>query len=122
MMKLDHVTILVGDLDVSIRFYRALPGFTVKKPSGSGYAEAENDGVTLGLFDRAAWQQAIAPVPAPTGNAILQFTVDDPAESFTAAVAAGGKPVRDAVRLPWGSRSAFVADPDGYLLEFYRWE
>jgi catechol 2,3-dioxygenase-like lactoylglutathione lyase family enzyme len=122
MMKLDHITILVGDLPASIRFYRALPGFTVKNASDDGYAEAENDGVTLGLFDKASWEKAIAAVPAPTGNAILQFTVDDPARVFAAAVAAGARPVRDAVRLPWGSRSAFVADPDGYLLEFYRWE
>ena|SRR5947209_746899 len=120
-MKLDHVTILVGDLAVAARFYAALPGFEVRRPSGDGYLEAGNAGVTLGIFDRAGWQRLVAEVPATVGGALIQFTVDDVAEAFTRAVQAGATPVRAPTRLPWGSLSAFVSDPDGHLLEFYRW-
>jgi catechol 2,3-dioxygenase-like lactoylglutathione lyase family enzyme len=120
-MKLDHITVLVRDLAASATFYRALPGFTVGRPSAAGFTEARNGGVTLGLFDRAQWQRLVAPVPETTGNALIQFTVDDVAEAFARAVDAGATPVRPPTKLPWGSLSAFVSDPDGHLLEFYCW-
>ncbi|OLB80611.1 MAG: hypothetical protein AUI14_06245 [Actinobacteria bacterium 13_2_20CM_2_71_6] len=120
-MKLDHVTILVRDLDATARFYRALPGFDVRRSSGNGYLEAQNAGLTLGIFDRTSWQRLVAEVPEPTGNAIIQFTVDDVQEAFDRAVAAGGTAIKAPTKLPWGSLSAFVGDPDGHLLEFYRW-
>jgi lactoylglutathione lyase len=121
-MKLDHVTVICNDIDASVEFYRKLPGFTVYQPSHNGYSEAKNDGVTLGLFSRELWLERVgAELPQATGNALIQFSVTDVAATFQAAVAAGGRPVKEPQQLPWGSLSAFVADPDGHVLEFYRW-
>lgn len=121
-MKLDHVTVLTDRLPELTSFYGALPGFRTPPASGDGYAEAINDGVTIGLFDRMSWEERIGvPAAGGTGRVLLQFTVDDVDMVFAAAVGAGGRPVAEPQDLPWGCRSAFVADPDGNLIELYRW-
>lgn len=122
-MKLDHVTILARDLEASLRFYRGLPGMKVSpRPSRYGFVEAQGSGMILGIFDRAQWEEVVTTLPEPTGNAIIQFTVPDVRECYEAALVAGGEPVKEPTKLPWGSFSAFVRDPDGYLLELYRWD
>ena len=47
----------------------------------------------------------------------MGFTVDDVDSSYDDLVGAGAEPVTAPGDRPWGQRTAYVADPDGYLIE-----
>jgi predicted enzyme related to lactoylglutathione lyase len=122
-VKLDHVTLLTDDLPALLRFYGRLPGITVKRPSGAGYAEVVAEDSVYGVFDRTALAKELdVTIAGPgSGTVILQFAVDDVDESVR-QIEAAGQAVTVAPRdMPWGSRSAYLTDPDGNLVELYRW-
>ena len=48
------------------------------------------------------------------------FLVDDVDAAFRDLVDAGATAVTEPGDRPWGQRTAYVADPDGYLIELVR--
>ena len=121
-----HVAVRVGDLDRSIAWYEAAFGFVVlhrgRVPEGTPIAMLRTGGgagVELFELEARADPNWAGPIPA-LEQGVVHFGLDVPdlETAFTRAVAAGGRPVwppRDAPVS--GVQIAFVADPDGNLVE-----
>jgi len=120
-LRLDHIALLVRDLDASAAFYVAIPGIReVPNPMG---------GTTIRWFEYANGQRfhlqagdlSATHVEKPTHFA---FSTDD-FEGLLAELGARGiafgdfKGTPGAVNVrPDGMRAVFVEDPNGYWLEF----
>ena len=129
-MQFDHVGLSVADLEVSTRFYGDILGFRTLEHAfvlpahdirGSILLNAQ--GVRIELFHREGSQPGR--VGHPTEGALthgyFQFalSVSDIAATFERVVAAGAKPVLSPRVAPDGfTLFAFIADPDGNLIEF----
>ncbi len=132
----------VDDLDVSLRFYVGVMGFTVVfERSRERFAYLGLDGAELMLQEAAGPGRRFrtAPLERPFGRGInLQIAVRSVDEVHEAVVAAGIEPIIeieerwydvDVVRpsgrwssrgsMQAGNRQFVVADPDGYLLRLF---
>ncbi len=132
----------VDDLDVSLRFYVGVVGFTVVfERSRERFAYLGLDGAELMLQEAAGPGRRFrtAPLERPFGRGInLQIAVRSVDEVHEAVVAAGIEPIIeieerwydvDVVRpsgrwasrgsMQAGNRQFVVADPDGYLLRLF---
>jgi catechol 2,3-dioxygenase-like lactoylglutathione lyase family enzyme len=123
--RIHHVGLPVSDLDRSIAWYRDALGlaldFTTQVPEGVAIAfMVAQTGERLELFgvdaQDAGWE---GPIPAlRAGVAHTGWTVDDLDAVYARAVEAGGRSVWSPRDSPEpGRRMAFVADPDGNLVE-----
>jgi lactoylglutathione lyase len=123
-MRLLHTMIRVGDLDRSIKFYTELLGMKVLRrqdfPEGRftlafvGYT-SEADGTVVELthnWDTSSYDRG-------TGFGHLAVEVDDAYAACERIKAQGGTVTREAGPMKHGTTViAFVADPDGYQIEF----
>ncbi len=121
--SLDYLVLVVQDLDRSVDFWRDVIGAEHQHTSGE-YAQFRLGEVRLGLFGAAAMAATLGrevAVPGP-GRAGFEvgFLVDDVDAAFRDLVDAGAAPVTEPGDRPWGQRTAYVADPDGYLIELVR--
>lgn len=122
---LHHVGVPVADLGRAIAWYEEALGFThegtARVPEGVAIAfVAAPTGGRLELFELAegtpVWEGPIPALRAGVGH--VGYTVPDLDAAHARAVAAGGRsvwPPRDSPEP--GRRMAFVADPDGNLVE-----
>ena len=123
--RIHHVGVPVSDLDRSVAWYADALGMTheltARVPEGVEIAfMASPSGERLELFavdaKDARWE---GPIPAlRAGVAHTGWTVSDVKAAHARAVEAGGRsvwPPRDSPEP--GRRMAFVADPDGNLVE-----
>jgi catechol 2,3-dioxygenase-like lactoylglutathione lyase family enzyme len=121
-----HVAVRVADLDRSIAWYEAAFAFAVvhrgRVPEGTPIAMLRTPGgagVELFELEARADPSWAGPIPA-LEQGVVHFGLDVPdvEAAFARAVDAGGRavwPPRDAPVS--GVRIAFVADPDGNLVE-----
>ncbi|WP_276273763.1 VOC family protein [Haloarcula litorea] len=122
-MDLAHVAIWVSDLDRALEFYGALGfeetnRFTLDGVENVYVAAGGGDG-DLQLRHDPDRTTPIAPSRADTDH--VAFTVDDVDATYEAAVEAGAAPVVEPVEIDAADAyAAFVEDPEGYTLEFYR--
>jgi lactoylglutathione lyase len=119
--QLDYLVLVVSDLDRSERFWREVMGAEHQHTSGS-YAQFRLGEVRLGLFEAEAMSETLGrPVSVPTNGSAtgfeLGFVVDDVDAVHDELVTAGATVVTPPGDRPWGQRTAYVADPDGYLIE-----
>ncbi len=129
-MRFDHVGVSVASLEVSRRFYREVLGFRIEESTFAlpehyirGLILLNGEGVRIELFQRRGSMPGR--IGHPTEGALTQgyfqfaLAVADIATTFGAAVAAGAKPVLSP-RIAPDDRTlfAFIADPDGNLIEF----
>ena len=120
--RISIVTLGVGDLNRSIRFYTAL-GWERCNSSNDEIAWFRTADTNLGLFpfhELAADANLPGTPRAGFGGITLAINVDSPAEAMAAieaAVAAGGTILKPAVAMSWGGFSGYFADPDGYPWE-----
>lgn len=120
---LDYLVLVVTDVDRSVRFWRDVIGADHQHTAGD-YAQFRLGEVRLGLFGAAAMAETLGrPVQVPgAGRAGFEvgFLVDDVDVAYSELVASGAEPVTEPGDRPWGQRTAYVADPDGYLIELVR--
>lgn len=139
-MELAHVAICVSDLDRALDFYGALGfeethRFTLSGVEnvyiGADDPDEEGDGAAvtnpadsassgdLQLRYNPDRTTPVAPSRADTDH--IAFTVDDVEAMFATALDAGGSVVLEPTEIePADAYAAFVEDPDGHTLEFYR--
>lgn len=119
--RLTLVTLGVGDLDRSRRFYAAL-GWHEIEPRQDGVAFFQLNGIGLSLFPRAelAKDAEVADSVAGFSGITLAHNLRSEAEVdalFAEMVAAGAAAVKSPRKVFWGGYSGYVADPDGHLWE-----
>ena len=121
--RMHHVGLPVSDLDISVAWYRGALGLahesTAGAPGGVAFVVAPT-GQRLELLavdpQPSAWDDPIAALRS--GVPHTAWTVDDLDAAHARAVAAGGRSVWTPRDTPEpGLRIAFVADPDGNLVE-----
>ena len=120
--RISLVTLGVVDLARSRAFYAAL-GWKEKWPECPGIAFFQLPGQVLGLYplaDLLADQKmpGARVVPGGVTLGINVRTREEVPALCAAFVAAGGRVLREAAETPWGSFTAYAADPDGHPWEF----
>ena len=117
----DYIVLIVADLDRSVRFYAEVLGLPLGHRSGP-YAQFSTGPTRVSLYEREAMArtlgvEALHPA-APDAPAFeLGFKVADVDAAYAALVSAGAGAVTPPRDRPWGQRTAYVADPDGHLIE-----
>ncbi|MGH9034164.1 MAG: VOC family protein [Acidimicrobiia bacterium] len=120
MSAADYVVLIVEDLDASLRFWTDLLGLSLGHRSGP-YAQLDTGTTRLALYQRDAMAATLGrplqpPAPEAPGFEV-GFKVPDVDAAYQELVAGGARPVRPPADQPWGQRTAYVADPDGHLVE-----
>ncbi len=119
----DYVVLVVADLDASLRFWNGVLGLPLGHRSGP-YAQLDTGTTRIALYQRDAMAATLGlplQAPAPDAPAFeVGFKVRDVDAAYHELVAAGARGVRPPTDQPWGQRTAYVADPDGHLVELVR--
>jgi lactoylglutathione lyase len=145
-MELAHVALSVSDLDRALEFYGELGFEETHRFTLSGVEnvyiaadDSEDDGaIATESSDSASGDEGAAstdgalqlryddsrttPIaPSRADHDHIAFTVDDVEATFEAALDAGGAAVLEPTEIePADAYAAFVEDPEGYTVEFYR--
>jgi len=121
--RISFVTLAVGDLDATRRFYvdglgwepaLDVPGEVLMIQAGSH--------LVLSLWDVAAFEAEVGPIVRGPGVAPLTLahnvaTRDEVDAVLATARSAGADPVHAATERDWGGYTGYFGDPDGF-----RWE
>jgi catechol 2,3-dioxygenase-like lactoylglutathione lyase family enzyme len=129
-MKITHVRLLVADFPACFRFYRDVMAFNVHWGNIDGdYASflvGQGESFMLAIFDREAMAEVAGTTHLTTAYADGQDTsmLIVRAEDVDAAVRELHERGANEIIAPqdhpeWGIRSAYLRDPDGYLIELY---
>jgi glyoxylase I family protein len=128
-LRLDHVGLSVGDLDAASEFYSRAFGFApqlefeLAPHPVRGLMMRHESGMRLELFEHsgsAARIQNASPIEAlaTRGYGHFAFAAPDIDAVFAGALEAGARPVLEPAPSPEpGVRFAFLADPEGNLVE-----
>ena len=120
--RLGYVVRFVRSLDAAVDFYERVLGQRLTKRT-EHWAQFACEGITFGLYDRAAMAANLgvdeAQLGAPPGAVELAFEAEDVDVAYAAAVKAGARSFREPADRPWGERTAYLMDPDGALVELY---
>jgi catechol 2,3-dioxygenase-like lactoylglutathione lyase family enzyme len=125
--RISVVTLGVGDLNRSFRFYKDGLGFPTKMTPDGGIVLFATTGARMFLYPYTKLAEDVGIEARPPADAGRRFTgitfghcvrkrelVD---EILKQALAAGGKIVKPAKEASWGGYSGYFSDPDGYLWE-----
>lgn len=119
LKSLDYVVLIVDDIDKAQRFYTETLGLPLKHRRGD-YAQMALSGTRLALFSRKAMGSVLGDALGPETSAAkfeLGFKVEDCDAAFEELVACGVPAITAPETRSWGQRTAYVADPDGNLIE-----
>ena len=119
--RVSFITLGVGNLERSVRFYERVFGFP-RLPSDKSIAFFELGRLWLALYPR---EQLAADVGQPAeSSGFVGFTLAHNVHSAKEVdkllgeiEGAGGRIAKKAKTAEWGGYSGYVADPDGYLWE-----
>ena len=121
--RISLITLGVGDLDRSLRFYRDGLGWPVSSASVEGeVAFFRSSGAVLALYPRhlLAADMHVPPDGSGFGGIALAQNVREKAEVdviLAQAHAAGGSILKPAEEAEWGGYHGYFADLDGYPWE-----
>jgi uncharacterized glyoxalase superfamily protein PhnB len=89
--------------------------------SGEDYAEFPTRAGVLAIFSAAAQEKYIpgSAEPATNRSVILQFKVADVDAEYRRLQPLVKSWVKPPTTQPWGTRSIYLRDPDGNLVDFY---
>ncbi len=120
-MQFGYTILYVPDVKASLAFYQAAFGFPTRFLSeGAEFGELETGSTRLAFCSRALLEQMGKTPQAPDADRpcseVALCTADVPA-ALERAVAAGATLKQAAQTMSWGQTVAYVADPDGFLIE-----
>ena len=123
-MKLGAIGLFVEDLDVMVKFYRDVMNMK-QNIDMDGFAGFETeDGFYFNLCTRSERENlSSTPISYPkglNGTMELSFGVakyEDVDMEYERLTKAGAKPISKPDTKPYGLREAYVADPEGNLIE-----
>lgn len=120
-MQLGYTILYVQDVRKTIAFYTAAFGLQPKFVHESGdYGELDTGSTSLAFCSHTMLQQmgkhpATADAKAPCFE--IALITEDVAAAMACALAAGAEKIQDPKQMPWGQTVAYVADPNGFLVE-----
>lgn len=116
----DYIILIVADLDRTLDFYTQVLGLKLGHRSGD-YAQLDTGLTRIGFYTRPAMAAVVGVALEPARQTApgfeLGFKVADVDAAYAEIVAGGAMPVTPPTTRPWGQRTAYVRDPDGYLIE-----
>ena len=120
--RISMITLGVGDLQKSIKFYRDGLGLPLKEPQSGDAAFFDLNGTWLGLYpwDKLAEDATVSPAGSGFRGVALAHNLNskDQVDALMAqAVKAGAKLVKEPQDVFWGGYSGYFADIDGHLWE-----
>jgi catechol 2,3-dioxygenase-like lactoylglutathione lyase family enzyme len=122
-VKIDAVGLFVNDMETMVSFYRDVMGMDTDW-NGSPNAEFFTDGTRLIMYGRNNFENMTSrQFSYPSGlNGTFELAFDFPSfedvdKEFKRLVEAGATPVLEPSNEPWGQHTAYIADPEGNLIE-----
>ncbi|MCL2075734.1 MAG: VOC family protein [Betaproteobacteria bacterium] len=120
-MKLGYTILYVEDVAKTLGFYEQAFGLKRKFLHESGdFGELDTGNTALAFSSRRLMKQ-LGKNPSPPDSEAPCFEIalvtDDVAVALKQAILAGARLVQDVEEMAWGQTTAYVADPDGYLVE-----
>lgn len=122
--RISIITLGVGDLDRSIRFYRDGLGFETKAKEGDDIAFFGLNGTALALYPLDKLAEDIGPEIQPQPSGFSGITIahnvrskEEVAKVLSLAEKSGGSIVKPAQDVFWGGHSGYFCDPDGHFWE-----
>lgn len=116
----DYVVLVVEELERSLRFYTTVLGLELRHRAAA-FAQLETGRTRLALYEREAMAETLGRAirrPEPDAPAFeIGFVVRDVDAAYAEIVSAGAEAVTPPTDRVWGQRTAYVADPDGHLVE-----
>lgn len=116
----DTVVLIVERLEPAVCFYTGVLGLKVEQRSGPR-ARLSTGRTRIALCERQAMARSLGKAigrPSPQAPAFsLGFQVPDVDLVYAQLCAAGAAPACRPTDREWGTRTAYVRDPDGYLIE-----
>ncbi len=117
---LDYTVLVVEDLDRALAFYVDTMGLAVSHRA-EHYAQLVTGTTRLAFYTRAAMSETLGrALERPSEDAPsfeLGFKVEDVDAAWNELVEQGAPAAAPPRDRPWGQRTAYVRDPDGYLVE-----
>jgi len=121
--RLSLVTLGVTDLGRSTRFYTDVMGWTSSSIGGDEVTFFQLNGLVLGLFPHTALAED-AGVPSLENGGLARVALAHNVRErhevdalLSRVERAGARVLKPAADAPWGGRSGYFADPDGFLWE-----
>jgi len=120
-MKLKYMILYVADVPATLNFYQQAFGLSRKMlHEGKDYGEL-NTGETVLAFSSLALMSKLGKSPQPVNAAHPSFEVAfetaDVAQALAHAISQGATLVQEVREEPWGQTTAYVTDPNGFLVE-----
>lgn len=120
-MQLGYTILYVQDVKRSLAFYEQAFGLKLKFLHDSGdYGELDTGSTTLSFSSQRLMRELGKNPSAANAHAPcfeIAFLSDDVAGAVQRAVQAGAPLIQAPQQMPWGQTVAYVADPDGVLVE-----
>jgi lactoylglutathione lyase len=120
IMKLRYTIFYVDDVAAALDFYAR--AFSLSRHSlheSHDYGELATGQTSL-AFSSTSLMRRLGKTPERPDPAIpvfeITFEVADVGQAFEQAIAAGAAPVQEVRDEAWGQTTAYVSDPNGYLI------
>ena len=120
-MKFKYTILYVKNVAETLNFFRNAFGFKQKMLHESGdYGELDTGPTTLSFSSLALMKslgKSATPAESDHPTFEIAFETDDVAAAIEKALSAGAKLIQKPETMPWGQTTAYVSDPNGFLIE-----
>jgi catechol 2,3-dioxygenase-like lactoylglutathione lyase family enzyme len=115
-----NTCLITKNVKEMVRFYAAVLKLSAQM-SGEDYAEFHTGVGVLAIFSAEAQERYIpgSAVAANNKSVVLEFRVADVDAEYRRLQDVVKVWVKPPTTQPWGTRSIYFRDPDGYLIDFY---
>jgi catechol 2,3-dioxygenase-like lactoylglutathione lyase family enzyme len=117
MISGGNATVIVSNMDASVRFYTEVLGLRLTNRFGDSWATVEaGKGLTIGLHPASSKY----PAPGTKGGIMLGLEIDEPIQGMVARLSEKGVRMKGSIIQDGPGNFAHLEDPDG--TDIYLWE